>query len=201
MKTSLTGILVYQAFGSVREARDAKASKNIQLEVSSCVVAQMLLALTIEGTANEVADHLLSKWPQERLEPTSPAFKWWFLSGRDGRTPFDPGAEPLQTVKELTSVRNQIAHPKMHDFGDEIIIQDINRNIQRNVPKTQLVSPGDRLAMPTIQFLEDHGYNYDRTVALLTRTLEAVIRLRDHLGIKGFAWAEQITWQIGYNSM
>jgi hypothetical protein len=199
MKTSLTGILVYQAFASVHEARDAQEKKNIELEVSSCVVAQMLLALTIEGTANEIADHFLPKWPQERLEPTSAAFKWWFLSGRDGRTAFAPSNEPLQTVKELTKVRNQIAHPKVHDFGDEIIIQDVNRDIQRNVPKTQMVRPGDRLAVPTMQFREDHGYNYERTLTLLKRTLAAVIQLRDHLGIKGFAWAEHITLQLGDN--
>jgi hypothetical protein len=76
MKRSLTGILAYQAFESVREARNATQEKNYERVVSNCVVAQMLLALVLEGTANELSNHLLNKWPSERLEPTSTEFKW-----------------------------------------------------------------------------------------------------------------------------
>jgi hypothetical protein len=40
----------------------------------------------------------------------------------------------------------------------------------RNVPKDQMVRPGDRLSMPTTQLHEEHGCNYVLTLAPLKRT-------------------------------
>jgi hypothetical protein len=199
MKTSITGFLAHQALASLREARVADKERAYERVVPSCVIAQMLLALVLEGTANEIADQQLSKWVAKRLESSSTEFKWWFLSGREGRTPFEAGAEPIQTVSDLNKIRNEIAHPKVHDFGNEIIIQDINRDIQRNVPGDQLIRPGDRLAMPTMQLHDDHGYNYEMTLVLLKRTMDAVINLRHHVGIEVYFYADNIKMQIAYD--
>jgi hypothetical protein len=192
MKGSLTGLIASQAYSHVREAKAARDEKAIDREVSNCVMAQLLLALTVEGVANEVAEVLFPKWPKDRVQSADAAFKWWFLSAHNNRIPFDQSAEPLQTVVELLRLRNHIAHPKVHDFGDELIVQDSQGNLQRNVPGTQLLKPGDKLASPTVQLMEDHKYNYEKTYELLTRTISAVIKFRDHVGVTILKWAPQL---------
>jgi hypothetical protein len=110
--------------------------------------------------------------------------------------PFEQGAEPLQVVTQLITARNKIAHPKVHDHGDEHILQDMAGDIQRNVPGSQLLKPGDRYLTATIGFMEKHEYNFAATLSLLRRTIAAVILLRDHVEIKDFAWADHLRVNI-----
>jgi hypothetical protein len=110
MKRSLTGLIASEAYLHVKDAKAAHESRALDCEVSNCIVAQLLLGLTVEGVANEVADRLLPTWHGKKIESADVAFKWWFLSAHNSRTPFDPGAEPLQTVTGLIKIRNRIAH-------------------------------------------------------------------------------------------
>jgi len=196
MKGSITGLIASQAYFHVKDAKAAHDSRALDREVSSCVMAQLLLGLTVEGVANEVADRLFPTWPGKKMESADVAFKWWFLSAHNSRTPFDPGAEPLQTVTRLIKIRNAIAHPKVYDFGDELIIQNSSGIVQRDVPGDQFLKPGDRLTSPTVQLMEDHEYDYERTVDLLRRTIKAVIKLRDHVALDIFKWATQIEFFV-----
>jgi hypothetical protein len=69
--------------------------KKTTTEVQNSVVAQLLLGLAIEGTANEVGDALFSRWPADRFENADTAFKWWFLSAYAGRTASAAGLRPI----------------------------------------------------------------------------------------------------------
>jgi hypothetical protein len=192
MKRSITGMIAVQAFSCVREAKSANQEKDHDREVSDCVVGQLLMGLTLEGVANELADRLFPAWPKERLDKADTAFKWWFLSAHNNRVPFEQSAEPLQIVTQLMKARNKIAHPRVHDLGDENILQDMSGNIQRNVPGTQELRPGDRHLTATVGFMEKHDYNFAATLSLLRRTIAAVIILRDHVETNDFVWADQL---------
>ena len=161
MQRSITGLLASQAYVHVKDAKPWYDEKNYYLEVGQCIVAQLLMGLSVEGVANELGEKLFRSWIWERLERQGDAaFKWWILSSHEGRTAFDPSAEPLQTVSALVKIRNALVHPKMLDFGDEIILQHMDGDVTRNVSPTQLMTPGDQPITPTFKLREEHGYNF-----------------------------------------
>jgi hypothetical protein len=144
IKRSLTGVIASNAFSSVKETKAAHGEKDYDREVQNCLVAQLLLGLTVEGAANEVGDALFPEWPSEKFENADTGFKWWFLSAHANRTPFHQGAEPLQTITELIKLRNKIAHPKVHDF-EGLHLQNISSDIERDVAPNRLPSAGRQI--------------------------------------------------------
>jgi hypothetical protein len=190
-KRSITGLIATQAYVHTKDARQWHREREFRLEVQECIMAQLLMGLLVEGVANELGEELCQTWVWERLEQKSDtAFKWWFLSSQDGRTAFNPGAEPLQTIGTLIRIRNPLAHPKTINFGSEDAVQDMAGNV--TFPAMGTLNPGDKVITVSYILWQRHGYNYLHSLELLKKTIDAVVKLRDHLGWSGFRWADEV---------
>jgi hypothetical protein len=189
MKASITSFLTAQSLESIRNARNAKYENHPNIEVYHCVIGTLMIALALEGFANEVGENTFGNWVWERVERLDTPLKWYFASGDCGRTHFDPSCEPLQTVQRLSKIRNRIAHPKIEDMGEEIIIRSKDGTIQRNVPRTQLLKEGDDIIVGAAEMLKD--FNYTNTAEELRKAFGAMKEFRDHMGASGFKWIER----------
>jgi hypothetical protein len=190
MKTTITGWLVLNAIDHINDAYSANRENLPDDEVRFSVGAHLMIALAIEGIGNEVANVALDTWTRDRLEKTETPLKWRILSGVAGRTPFDPGKEPLQTVQHLVTLRNEIAHPKIQEGGDEIIVRSKTGKIVRNVPDDRRLEDGDTVYLALGKLLDT--YNCKTAAQATQRAITAMKKLRDHLEISRLDWIDEV---------
>jgi len=188
MKTTIASILVRNAIEYFQQAQLAKTEMRPDDEMRFSISAHLMIALTIEGIGNEVGEVVFEAWVWNRLEKYDTPLKWHFISSFGGRKPFDPGAEPLQTVQRLTFIRNRLAHPKIENFGDEIIVRSENGNIHRNVGLDHLVKAGDFVMVGIGKLLDE--FNAKTSLEAIKKALAAIKMLRDHLTLSGLDWIE-----------
>ena len=112
--------------------------------------------------------------------------KWYTLSGVEGRTPFKFGQEPLQTIRTLVTTRNRIAHPKVENFGNEIMVRKPSGELMRNVPLDHMVEGGDEIIDGVGEHLKT--FNYDETRRRIKKGVVAIDMLRRHLAIAHLNW-------------
>lgn len=187
MKGTITWALVRNAIESAKRAGAARAKSNVDEEVECCVAVQVMMGMALEGITNEVGHALCSRWLWDRIEKRADvAFKWWFLSGFGKGKQFDPGEKPLQTIEQFRRLRNRIAHPKVEDLGDEIIIRTAQGNLKRYVGLDEPLHDGDQVHVGLGKLLNE--FNACDTVEKLAQAMEAVEALRDHLQVKGLEW-------------
>ena len=181
VKRGYTSIMLVQAINRVEAASGWAKQKNFAGEVSECIVAQLLMGISLESAINEVCDTLLPKSAWAGLEKADVQTKWYIASGINGKTPFDFGAEPIQTVSEMSKKRNALAHPKGFKFENQIVLQDSDGTVHRNVPPDSLVKPGQSLITGALALHEKEEFNLAKTTTLLERTIAAIIKLTEHL--------------------
>lgn len=177
-KASLTHLLVQVAVSHLQQAREARASSRIEDEVAASIGAHLVLGVAVEGVGNEIGEDRFDKAFLSEYERANATMKWYLLSTLDQRKPFDFSREPLQTVKQLSSVRNAIAHPKVKSVELDLILVrsgSIIRDIEPDAP----VGPGDSLVVGYGKLYDE--YNYRTAATRLKAFLSAVEVLLRHL--------------------
>jgi len=192
LKRGLTGLITFQAWGSIRSAKQWADERNYNLEVSDCVIAQLLIGVVIESAINEVGESLFSASVWDGIEKTDTKTKWWIVSGQAGRAPFDYGVEPMQTVREIMRVRNKLAHPKVYKFPPEIMLQKIDGTVERNVDPNKPIEVGDSPITAAIRLHEDEGFNFTNSFALFKRAVIGLIALKEHMGSEFLTWSYEL---------
>ena len=188
-KVQITPLLVANAIYHLHLAHDFHGQKSPIEEIQHSLGAFLMISLAVEGIANEAGEVTFDKWTWKKLERSEPALKWKILSGAAGRKPFSHGQEPLQTIIELTTIRNSIAHPKPIQGGDEIIIRPMDGSLKRNVSVDQELCEGDTIHLGLGSLLDD--YNFTHSVKLVHRGIRAIKRLSDHLELCGIEWIDK----------
>jgi hypothetical protein len=121
MRYTIAGALMRDAIECLKQAQLAHSENCLEDETRFSIGAQSMLALAIESVSSEVGEMIFEPWAWQRLDKYDTPLKWYFISQFDGRKPFDPSTEPLQTVQRLTAIRERIALPRLEDFCDEIM--------------------------------------------------------------------------------
>lgn len=188
MKTTIASVLIRNAIDYAQRAEAAHSATDPQQEVCCSIGAHLMLALAIEGIGNEVGQAGLTSSLWNRVERADTVVKWYLISGIDGRKPFEFSKEPLQTVQHLMSIRNRIAHPKVEDLGDEVIIRSQNGVIIRNVPEDYVLQDGDTILLGLGKLVDE--FNWTKSIEAARRCIQAVIKLRAHLTISGLEWID-----------
>jgi hypothetical protein len=147
MKTTIASLLVRNATEYVKEAEIAHLDSDLQHEASASVGAHLMLALALEAIGNKVGYVAFGgkKGLWDRLEKVDTVTKWYILSTVGRRKAFDSGGEPLQPVEYMMKIRNNIAHPKVIEMGDEIIIRSMGGEVHRHVQRDRLLEDGDTI--------------------------------------------------------
>ena len=195
MKITIVGALMQQALNHLKAAHAAHKGNHLDEVVVECIGAQLMLAITMEAVANEVASAAFSGWVLERFEWIDTPLKWHVLSGHEGRKPFEAGAEPLQTVIALAAVRNTIAHPKVQDVGDEIIVRSKDGTILRNAAADKVLQDDDKIMLGTGK-LYDKEFNYPNTRRLTSKAIAAIGKLSTHMKATGLDWVKLLAKQL-----
>jgi hypothetical protein len=123
-KASITKILFKQAIESVSNAINANKINRIDNEVQHSINASLLLGIVLEGLINEIGELKLDKFTWGELERLSTPLKWKIISGLTSSQGFLPSEEPLQSVEKLRGIRNKIAHPKLLEIGNDVILSN-----------------------------------------------------------------------------
>jgi hypothetical protein len=189
LKRGLTGLVTFQAWESIKNAKQWADEKNYNWEVSDCVIAQLLIGILTESAINEVGEGLFPHSVWEGIEKTDNKTKWWIVSGQRGRTPFDYGKEPMQTVREVMTLRNKLAHPKVYEFPPEMMLQRMDGTVERGVDPSRLLQPGESPIAVAIRLHEDEGFNFITTLELFKKVVNALIALKEHMGSELLAWS------------
>jgi hypothetical protein len=133
----------------------------------------------------------------DHFDRADTVMKWYLLSGFGGRRAFDLGQEPLQTIQTLVSIRNRIAHPKVEEFGDEVMIRSSSGNLLRNVPLDHVVQRGDEIIYGAGEHLRK--FNYAETRQRVQKGTLAIDTLRRHLAVSGLEWTEQVLTELKHS--
>lgn len=190
MKTSISSVLMSNAIDHVKLSLSAEKKRKILDEIRHSISAHLMAALVLEGIGNEVSEIAFDTWTWHRIEKIDTSLKWYLLSGLNGRKQFDPSKQPLQVVQKLQSIRNRLVHPKIVDRGKEIIRISKGGKLQRKVSPDQMLEDGDEIMVGQGKLLDE--FNADSAKQEVERTIEAVKCLREHLGISGFEWIDNI---------
>ncbi|MFN0158272.1 MAG: hypothetical protein ACKVRP_09410 [Bacteroidota bacterium] len=190
MKTTIASVLVRNAIEHVSRSFAASTQTDIQEEVCNSIGAHLNIALAIEGIGNEIGDACIGASLWNRIEKSDTLVKWYLLSTVEGRRPFAIGEEPLQTIHHLLTVRNRIAHPKVEDFGDEVIIQTQNGTILRSPPSDYVLQEGDKIHVGFGKLSDE--FNLKTSIAAVGKGIAAIMKLRNHLSISGLGWIDQM---------
>jgi hypothetical protein len=188
MKATISHMLARNAMEYVRHARVAHAKGQPPDEVRFSIGAHVMIAMALEGIANEVGAAAFDKWSWDRLEKCETPLKWRLLSTRGKSKPFEPGKEPLQSVEKLSSMRNRIAHPKVLDLGNEIIVRSKEGQVRRNVQPDEVAKDGDHVVVGLGRLLND--FTAESAHKATKRGLAAMRALTKHLEVRGLDWIE-----------
>lgn len=190
MKKYISSVLLLIAVDHVKLSLSAEKQRKIVEEIRHSIGAHLMAALVLEGIANEVSEVAFDSWTWKRIEKVETVLKWRMLSGLNGRKPFEPSKEPLQIVQRLQTIRNRLAHPKKEDRGEEFIIQSEGGKLQRKVSSDQKLEDGDTILGGWGKLFDE--FDAKSAKQEVKRTIEAVKCLREHLGISGFEWIDNI---------
>ena len=196
MKITIVGALMQQALNHLKAAHAAHKGNHLDEVVVECIGAQLMLAITMEAVANEVASAAFSGWVLERFEWIDTPLKWHVLSGHEGRKPFEAGAEPLQTVIALAAVRNTIAHPKVQDVWVTKSLFD--RRMERSYAMQladKVLQDDDKIMLGTGK-LYDKEFNYPNTRRLTSKAIAAIGKLSTHMKATGLDWVKLLAKQL-----
>lgn len=189
MKTTIARMLLITANETIEKAKQAAASNNIENEIRHSIVAQLLLAVSLEGITNDVGASVFDSWTWEKFERMDMLIKWKCISSVKNKKAFCHTREPMQTVQQLTKIRNRIAHPKVIDFGNEIIFAASSGKVYRNVSLDDQIEESGTIYLSMGKLKDEHNFNFQYTDALAKKTRNAVKQLCDHLGVEGLEWA------------
>ena len=190
IKTTIAPILLQNAIEFIRGANLSKSRSRLDEEIRQCLGTHLMVALALEGVINKVGEVALDSSIWHSLEKSDTILKWYILSGIEGKVPFQLGKEPLQTIKYFYSIRNKIAHPKIEDLGDEIIIGSKNGELKRNVTQNYVIKDGDYVWMGYGKLVD--VFNLKKTLAETTKALDAIKVLIKHLKITGMEWIDNL---------
>lgn len=188
MKSTIASVLIRNAVDSTKSSEIAHHASNVQGEVSTSLSAHLMLALALEGIANEVGDVAFQSALWDKIEKADTVAKWYFLSTLDQRKPFQSGEEPITTIQKLVSIRNRIAHPKVIDFGDDLIIQNKDGKIIRNPSNEYVLQEGDSIIAGLGKLLD--VFNWETAFQMTQSSIKAINILRSHLSIEGLEWVD-----------
>jgi hypothetical protein len=194
MKTTIAGMLVRNAVEYVQRAHVAYADSRPDEEVRLCIGGHLMIALAIEGIGNEVGEVAFDTWQWSRLEKSDTPLKWYLLSEFGGRTAFEPSKEPLQTVQRLASIRNRIAHPKIEERGDEIIVRNKHGELKRKVSLDHIIEAGDCILVGFGKLIDE--FNYKTTLEAVRKGIVAIKMLRQHLNVSGLDWLDEMEVEL-----
>lgn len=81
-------------------------------QIAALAHVHIFCAAALEAHVNTVAERHLSRAHFEAFDKLALTGKWLFLPSVLGKQLLDPGTEPVQSVKRLSSVRNNLLHYK-----------------------------------------------------------------------------------------
>lgn len=192
MKASIAAALLTNAKEHVDGSYEARKTGEIDCEVRHSIGAQLSAAIALEGVANDVGAFGYGKWVWDRIEKADTPLKWHLISGLGKEAAFDPGQEPLQSVQRLHAKRNQLAHPKTLNLGEEIIVRDEKGAVRRQVAGSEAAQGGWTVFLGFGELLDEHGFNADAAFEAVTAATSAVKALRQHLEIQGLEWIDGV---------
>jgi len=190
MNATISSIVIRNAIEYVYKARAANRSKRPDKEVCYSIGAHLMIAIAIEGIGNEIGEAAFGKDKWNRLERRRTVYKWRLLSEINKNKPFSLNKEPLLTVDYINSVRNRIAHPKVVDLGDEIIIRSKNRVLRRNPQPNYILKEGDTLFVGVTKLLTE--FNYRTSFDAIRKSISAIRVLREHITVTGLDWIDDM---------
>lgn len=194
MKTTIASVLIRNAIDYAQRAKTANAEADPRQEVCCGVGAHLMLALAIEGIGNEVGQSGLTSSLWNRVEKADTVVKWYLVSGIGDRRPFELSEEPLQTVQHLMAIRNRIAHPKVEDLGDEVIIRSQDGVIIRNAPGDYILQNGDAILLGLGKLVDE--FSWTKSIGATRKCIQAIIKLRAHLNISGLEWVDDFEKEV-----
>lgn len=194
MKTTIVSVLISNAIEYVRKAKSAKKKSRPDEEVRNSIGAHLMIALAIEGIANEVGEAAFDKWHWSRIEKCDTPLKWYILFGFFGNKLLKQSEEPLQIIQKVTTIRNKIAHPKVIDLGDEIIIRSKKGKLNRNVPPDYILKNGDTIWSGLGKLVDE--FNYKNTFEIVQKSFYAIKELRKQLSIEGLEWIDAMETKL-----
>ena len=149
-----------------------------------------MMALVIEGISNEIGEIVFESelWPQ--IERYDMSKKWSQISGANNKKPFDSGKEPMQTIKKIATIRNRIAHPKVEERGNYIIIRTNKGELIKHPSSDYIIQKGDSVSMGYNELLNE--FNYQTSLLILKKSISAIKKLREHLSINGLDWIDNV---------
>jgi hypothetical protein len=196
LKQTISRILLQHALDFLGRAEEAANEKRAVDEISACIGAHLMIAITVEGIANELGAAVFGGALLDHFDRADTVMKWYLLSGFDGRVAFDFGQEPLQTIQMVVSMRNRIAHPKVENFGDEVMIRTSSGELLRNVSLDHPVQAGDQIIYAAGEHLKK--FNHADTKRRIQKCILAVDALSRHLAVTGLEWTEQVLAELKY---
>lgn len=187
-RATISRALVLNAIDYVKQAQAACANARPDEEIRFSLGAHLMLALAMEGVANEIGEATFDKWSWDRLEKSDTPLKWRLVSSFDGRSPFAPDKEPLQTIQHLSRIRNRIAHPKPEPLGDETIVTTKTGELKRHVKDEYKLQDGDNIYVGYGKRLD--AFNAQTSSESTTKAIRAIKLMRDHMNADGLEWLE-----------
>jgi hypothetical protein len=188
MKSTITSMLIRNAINYARQASEANKDSKLDMEIYCSIGAHLMMALAIEGIANEIGEAVLPPSLWSRVEKVDTVVKWYTISGIGDRQHFDLSEEPLQTIQRLVSIRNRIAHPKVEDLGDEIIIKNRKGEVRRNVKTIDLTQGGDTIYIGLGKLIAE--FSSVKATDTIKKGIDAILKLKKHLGVSGLEWID-----------
>lgn len=140
-KTTITNLIMEQAYDNLILAIEAYNENKISKEVQLSININLLLGVAMEGVINELSESVLDKWTYKELERSTTPLKWRIVSSLKPNG-FTPGKEPLQTIINLHNLRNEIAHPKTKQQNNDLIISS-SEILKRNPEDDYVLPEGD----------------------------------------------------------
>jgi hypothetical protein len=190
MKSTIVGILISNSIDYLLEAHVANEKNRPDEEVRYSIGAQLMIALVIEGIANEIGEIVFGSEQWRKKERCDTVTKWNLLSSANNKQPFNLGEEPLQTVKRVATIRDQIAHPKVKERGNYIIFRTKKGELIRNPSSDYIIKNRDSISVGYNELLNE--FNYQTSLVILKKSVSAITKLREHLSINGLDWVDNI---------
>jgi len=192
-KASITKILFLQSIECVLNAINENKVNRVDKEIQYSLNSSLLLGLVLEGFINEIGEIKLDKFTWKELEKSSTPLKWRIISSLVKG--FPPNEEPLQTIIKLQKKRNNIAHPKLFNAENDIIIS--NSQILK-------MNPSDDFELPNIDFNIYVGYqkllneyNSKDAYENLKKAFSAINNIIDLFQMRNhFEWINEIDKEI-----
>lgn len=179
-----------QYFFSDSSQNEFKIDKEVQLSINIL----LLLGITIEGIINEIGETYIDSWTWKELEKVSTPLKWRIISGL--KKGFNPSEKPLQTIIDLQKLRNKIAHAKLENFGNSVILTTNKGLIKKNPEKDYRLPDEDfKLYIGYENLLKD--YNARNSLRYIKEAFKAIEIIKELFVIKtSLGWCQSMHNQV-----